>query len=60
MRYAILFSLLFVQLSVQCQIKGNQQIVTRHFSTEDLRSLEMNLYADLIIDCAAEAKIWTG
>ena len=57
MRYAILFSLLFLQLSVQCQIKGNQQIVTRHYSTENLRSLEMNLYADVTVDCTAEAKM---
>jgi len=48
----ILAFLLLTQLSL-AQIKGNQQLVTKSFPVSDIESVEIHLYADIIIDCSA-------
>ncbi|MEL6719660.1 MAG: hypothetical protein AAFP82_13175, partial [Bacteroidota bacterium] len=48
----ILLFLCLVQLSF-AQIKGNGQLITKTFSVEDIESVEIHLYADVTVDCAA-------
>ncbi|MEM8909772.1 MAG: DUF2807 domain-containing protein [Bacteroidota bacterium] len=55
MRYSIVFFFALVQFYANAQIKGNKQIVTQTFPLEQMKSLEMNLYAQVTVDCAAEA-----
>ncbi len=49
--------LLLVVTTGLAQIKGNRNIETRSFVVEDLRALEIGLYADIIIDHASEEKM---
>lgn len=36
------------------QVKGDKNIVTRTFPIENVKSIEVNLYADVAVDCAGE------
>jgi hypothetical protein len=36
------------------QVKGDKNIVTKTFPIENVKSIEVNLYADVTVDCSAE------
>ncbi len=57
MKYQIGIFLLALSFNVSAQIKGNKQIVTQTFEINDIKSITINLYADIEIDCAAEEKL---
>ena len=54
MKYLLSLLLVLVQLSAWAQIKGNKEIKTKQFAISQLTSIEMGLYAEVSIDCAAE------
>lgn len=49
--------LLLVATTALAQIKGNRNIETRSFVIEDLRDIEISLYAEIIVDQSAEEKM---
>lgn len=57
MRYFTGLFLILVAFNLNAQIKGNKKIITKTFPLETLINLEMNLYADVLVDCAAEETI---
>ncbi len=59
MKNLIVFALafFFIQVLVPAQINGNGNKVTKTFSAENLRKLEVNLSADITIDPKAEPGI---
>ncbi|MEM8527340.1 MAG: DUF2807 domain-containing protein [Bacteroidota bacterium] len=48
----ILASLLFTQISI-AQINGNKKLITKTFPINTIESVEIHLYANVTIDCAA-------
>ncbi len=48
--------LLFVLSSIygKAQIKGNKEIETRKFATEEIRDIEVGIYGDITVDAALE------
>lgn len=43
-----------ITISGFAQVKGDKNIVTKTFPIEQVKSIEVNLYADVAIDCEAE------
>lgn len=54
MRLIVFAFFALLQLNTFAQVKGNKTIITRSFPVEQLTSIEMNLYAEVVINCAAE------
>lgn len=57
MKYLIGLLLVALHLNVYAQIKGDKKVVTKSYDLQNVKSIEMNLYANVEIDCAAEEKI---
>ncbi|NRB46684.1 MAG: DUF2807 domain-containing protein [Saprospiraceae bacterium] len=53
----VLFLLLLLSFQVQAQIKGNGNIVTKSFPIEQVKQLEINLNARIILDFKADDQI---
>lgn len=49
---SFLFLLCLTQLSF-AQINGNKKLITKTFPVSDIEAVEIHLYADIVIDCAA-------
>lgn len=54
MRYCFSLTLLLVANLMMGQVKGNQKIVTQSFPLSMITDIRIHLYAELVIDCAAE------
>ena len=54
MRYflSLVFTLTF--LAATAQVKGNKKITTKTFSINEINRIDIHLYADVIVDCAAK------
>jgi hypothetical protein len=48
---------LVLPLGLRGQVKGNQQIVTKTYAVPNLQALEMNLYAEVIVDASADESL---
>ena len=57
MKYLIVCLMVLLQFNLSGQIKGNQKVITRTFDLQNITDIEMNLYAEVVIDCAAEEKM---
>lgn len=57
MKYLIGLLLVALHLNAAAQIKGNKKMVTKTYGLQNVKSIEMNLYAQVVIDCAAEEKM---
>lgn len=53
----VLFATLAFNLSLNAQIKGNQNIVTETFSLTEIKKLEINLTADIAVDMKGKNEI---
>jgi hypothetical protein len=57
MKYLIGLLLVALHLNAMAQIKGNKKMITTTYALKNVKSIEMNLYAEVVIDCAAEEKM---
>jgi hypothetical protein len=57
MKYLIGLLLVALQLNATAQIKGNNKMVTKTYELQNVKSIDMNLYAKVVIDCSAEEKM---
>lgn len=52
----VLIALLTAQISI-AQIRGNGKLISKSFPIEDLKSVEVHLYADIVIDASQEESL---
>ena len=53
MRYFLSLVLTLTVIMATAQVKGNKKIITKEFSIEDINHIQIHLYADVVVDCAA-------
>ena len=54
MRYFLSIVLTLAVLIATAQVKGNKNIITKEFSIEQINRIDIHLYAEVIVDCAAK------
>ena len=56
MRNLIFFSLLYLTQISFAQINGNKKLITKTFPVGNIESVEIHLYADIVIECSAKTE----
>ncbi len=54
MRYFLSLVFTLTVLAATAQVKGNKKITTKTFSINEINRIDIHLYADVIVDCAAK------
>ncbi|MBX2877493.1 MAG: DUF2807 domain-containing protein [Saprospiraceae bacterium] len=57
MRYFLSLVLTLTVVLASAQVKGNKNIITKEFSLEEINRIQIHLYADVVIDCAAKESL---
>ncbi len=57
MRYFFIVFMLTIVQYTWAQVKGNKAITTENYTINNLFSLKVDLYAEVVIDCAAEESL---
>lgn len=54
MRYFLSLVLTLSVFVASAQVKGNKNIITKTFSIDQINRIDIHLYADVVVDCAAK------
>ena len=54
---ALITSFILITQLLSAQIKGDKTLITKDFPVEDITSVYVGLYADVLIDCSAQAHL---
>lgn len=54
MRYFLSLVLTLMVFVANAQVKGNKNIITKEFSINEIKRIDIHLYADVVVDCAAK------
>lgn len=57
MKYFLSLVLTLTVFVATAQVKGNKNIITKEFSINEINRIDIHLYADVVVDCAAKESL---